>query len=65
MPDHCLCNQVAAGWNPNCLIHKDALPRRWQECPDYDGVPERGGPCWTCQNGRGPCPLDAAGMPQL
>lgn len=27
-------------------------------CPDYDGVPEFGGPCWTCRNGRGPCPLD-------
>lgn len=27
------------------------------ECPDYDGVPTVGGPCWTCMGGLGPCPL--------
>lgn len=27
------------------------------ECPDYDGVPTYGGPCWTCQGDPEHCPL--------
>jgi peptidoglycan/LPS O-acetylase OafA/YrhL len=30
------------------------------DCPDYDGVPEYGGPCWTCQNDTEHCPLEQA-----
>lgn len=27
-------------------------------CPSYDGITEYGGPCWTCSDGTGQCPLD-------
>ncbi len=27
------------------------------DCPSYDGVPEYGGPCWTCQGIPEHCPL--------
>lgn len=27
------------------------------DCPSYDGVPEYGGPCWTCQGLEEQCPL--------
>lgn len=26
-------------------------------CPSYDGVPEYGGPCWTCRGQAEQCPL--------
>lgn len=29
----------------------------WHLCPDYDGVPEYGGPCWTCQGDEDRCPM--------
>lgn len=30
---------------------------RQDSCPSYDGVPEYGGPCWTCQNQDDHCPM--------
>lgn len=39
---------------------------RWpegRECPDYDPIGDYGSPCWTCQNGQGPCPLVNAFSP--
>lgn len=40
-------------------IAEDVRPQRWSDCPGYDGVPEYGGPCWTCQGQPDHCPLTA------